>query len=44
MYQLITPEVGDSYIEWNDNGTIRFIPLDESNSDYQSYLASLEDK
>jgi hypothetical protein len=29
---------GDKYIEWDDNGTIRFIPMDEANSDYQNYL------
>lgn len=38
-YTKITPEFGDSYIEWNDNGIIRFIPMDESNSNYQAYLA-----
>jgi len=38
-YTKITPEFGDSYIEWDDNGIIRFIPMDESNSNYQDYLA-----
>jgi len=26
----------------NENGTISWIPCDESNSDYQAYLASLQ--
>ena len=37
-YQEITTEDGYKYIQWDDNGTIRFIPMDESNSDYQAYL------
>jgi hypothetical protein len=28
----------------NDDGSLTFIPLDESNSDYQVYLKSLEPK
>lgn len=26
----------------NEDGSLSFIPMDESNSDYQAYLASLE--
>ena len=37
-YKKIVPEYGDSYLEWDDNGTIRFIPIDPDNSDYQAYL------
>jgi len=40
-YTKITPDFGDSYIEWDDNGVIRFIPIDEANSNYQAYLATL---
>jgi hypothetical protein len=28
-------------IRWNDNGVVRFVPLDENNTDYQAYLAWL---
>ena len=41
-YKLIENESGQQYIEWDDNGTIRFIPIEESNSDYQTYLRWLE--
>jgi hypothetical protein len=34
MYRL-----NDSIIHWDDNGTTRWIPLDEANTDYQQYLA-----
>jgi hypothetical protein len=38
-YEVITSELGEKYIRWDDEGTIRFIPMDESNADYQAYLA-----
>jgi hypothetical protein len=34
-----TTETGYEYIEWDNNGVIRFIPIDPANSDYQAYLA-----
>ena len=41
-YNLIENELG-SYVERNnEDGTITSIPLNEANSDYQAYLASLE--
>jgi hypothetical protein len=44
MYTIVKNELG---VEWvvRDNGdeTISWIPMDESNSDYQAYLAWLED-
>lgn len=42
-YELKTNSEGFEYVEWNDNGIIRFIPINESNSDYQRYLRWLED-
>jgi hypothetical protein len=32
----------EKVIQWDDNGVIRFIPIDAANSDYQEYLKSLE--
>jgi hypothetical protein len=40
-YTKKTTEIGYEYIEWDDNGVIRFIPIDPANSDYQAYLKSL---
>ena len=37
-YTKLTNVFGEDYLEWDDNGTIRFVPCDESNSDYQAYL------
>lgn len=36
-YEVIEGEFGNT-IKWDDNGVTRFIPTDESNSDYQAYL------
>jgi hypothetical protein len=33
----------EKVIQWNDNGVIRFIPIDLANSDYQKYLKSLDE-
>jgi hypothetical protein len=33
----------ETVIEWNDNGVIRFIPIEPANSDYQAYLKYLEE-
>jgi hypothetical protein len=39
MYELLTNELGDQIIKRsNEDGTFSFIPMDESNSDYQRYL------
>lgn len=45
IYQIITSEVTNTEILKRDNedGTISYIPLDPANSDYQAYLASLEE-
>ena len=37
-YKEINPDFGQPYIEWDDDGVIRFIPVDPANSDYQKYL------
>lgn len=42
-YTKKATETGYQYIEWDDNGVIRFIPIDESNSDYQAYIQSLDE-
>jgi hypothetical protein len=43
-YKIIEETHGYSYIEkTKEDGTISFVPMDESNSDYQRYLAWLED-
>jgi hypothetical protein len=42
-YTKKTTEIGYEYIEWDDNGVVRFIPIDEANSDYQAYLKSLDE-
>jgi len=36
-YGLMSDETGE-IILWNDNGTLRTIPADPANSDYQTYL------
>ena len=41
-YTKISLDNGYEFIQWDDNGSIRQIPVDESNSDYQAYLKSLE--
>ena len=43
-YKIITNVFDTQYIELtDDNGVIRYVPIDKSNSDYQAYLASLDD-
>ena len=42
-YKEVTNEVGVTFIEkTEDDGKIWLVPIDESNSDYQRYLAWLE--
>jgi hypothetical protein len=44
MYELVTANTGLQSIKVeNEDGTISFIPTDPANSDYQRYLAWLED-
>jgi hypothetical protein len=44
QYTLIEdPIVGNSIQRNNADGSISYIPIDLSNSDYQEYLKSLED-
>ena len=38
MYQVHKTAMSEM-IRWDDNGTIRWVPLDEANTDYQRYLA-----
>lgn len=38
-YEIKTDAFGVDYLEMTDtDGTIRFVPMDEANSDYQRYL------
>ena len=42
-YEEITTEFGIKFVlRTNADKTVSWIPLDESNSDYQAYLLSLE--
>ena len=43
-YTKVTLDNGYEFIQWDDNGSIRQIPLDPANSDYQAYLATLASK
>lgn len=44
-YEIVETEKGDKIIKrMNEDETISFIPLDESNSDYQKYLADVDSK
>jgi hypothetical protein len=44
IYEIIEVEGRNSIIQATDeDGLIRFIPMDESNSDYRTYLASLDE-
>jgi hypothetical protein len=36
-------EVENFIVRTNDDGTVSWIPKDPANSDYQAYLASLEE-
>ena len=42
-YEVITDDLSSEMIKReNENGTVSFIPLEDSNSDYQAYLRWLE--
>ena len=43
-YEILTDEIrGSQVVKRTDaDGTVWFIPMNESNSDYQAYLASQE--
>jgi hypothetical protein len=44
IYEVVTSFDEQKVIKrTNENGTLSFIPMDESNSDYQRYLRWLED-
>ena len=44
IYEEITSNLGGKSIKADlGDGTLLFIPIDPSNSDYQAYLASLEE-
>ena len=44
IYEIIESFDGQKTIKRNnDDGSITFIPMTESNSDYQAYLKSLEE-
>lgn len=43
IYEFVDNPMGGQNLKRTDaDGTIWWIPIDESNSDYQAYLASLE--
>jgi hypothetical protein len=42
-YELVNGIAGDFLIAIFDDGRTSFVPIDETNSDYQAYLKSLED-
>ena len=42
QYMKKNSDLGGEYIEMtDDDGTIRFVPISDDNSDYQAYLATL---
>jgi len=43
-YEPFTSTTGNEFIKrTNEDGSVSFIPKDETNSDYQAYLKSLEE-
>ena len=42
-YEIFESERGKSIIRYNDDESVTIIPLDLGNSDYQAYLASLDE-
>lgn len=43
-YEVITNDMGNVIKRTDEDGTIWWIPTDPSNSDYQAYLASLDEQ
>ena len=39
MFKIVRPAMGDEWIEMTVNGVVSCVPMDESNTDYQAYLA-----
>ena len=42
-YEIIENAVGVLIKKENENGSVSFIPTDPANSDYQTYLKSLDE-
>lgn len=43
-YEQVSIEFGSDFIKRaNQDGSVTFIPIDETNKDYTEYLASLEE-
>jgi hypothetical protein len=40
-YKIIQTPFGGEIIQYEENGVLYSIPMDEANSDYQAYLATL---
>lgn len=44
-YVLIENDKGQTYLEMTEeDGTVKFVPCDTTNSDYQAYLASQKEE
>ncbi len=43
IYTEVTTPMNSTIIQYEENGILYSIPKDPSNSDYQRYLASLEE-
>lgn len=42
-YEIFEDGLNKQIIMTEEDGTIRFVPIDEGNKDYQAYLKSLEE-
>ena len=43
MYGIVKLLDGEAIMRTNEDGTTSWIPLDENNADYQTYLATLDE-
>jgi hypothetical protein len=43
MYKINNTPRANNIVRINEDGTISFIPLNENNTDYQAYLAWVEE-